>query len=120
MNGGHGYQFTPFGILPLGAAPPALGDVVSGGTAEVPRPADGPQAATTQVTRDQGAPAKPAVKAAAGFDPKKPITGRQIVSQARARVREIDRTLRKVDDLRAERASLSALIAAATTRKTDA
>ena len=46
----------------------------------------------------------------------KPMTGRQLVAMARARVREIDHILRGMPSLQAERAQLSALILAASPR----
>lgn len=67
--------------------------------------------AAPQLSRPQVA-AAPAVQAKPG----KPMTGRQLVALARARVREIDQILRGMPSLQAERAQLSALILAAAPR----
>lgn len=113
----YGYQFTPAGIIPLTAAAPSLGEHVSGATARIdvvrvePRVAPGPSTPT---------PTQAAKAKANGFDPTKPLTGKQLMTAARRRIKEIDKILRNVDALKLERSQLSALIAAATKRKTDA
>lgn len=115
MNGsGHAFQFTPMGIIPMGQAAPQLGDAVMGGTARV----EGPPPEVVRPT--YGAPLAKTGKAAEKFDATKPLTGKQLVQMARSRMREIDKQLSKVDGLREERSSLASLVAAATTRKTDA
>jgi hypothetical protein len=112
VSEGQGFQFTPFGIIPLGETPPNVGDDVVPGTARVTRP---------EPTRDVAAarqdfPPVPPVTAAA-ISRGTPLKGRDLVAAARARVREITKALRAVPALEAERASLKRLIDAAAPRK---
>ena len=108
-SGSHGFQFTPAGIIPLDQKAPDFGDEVAGGAAPRQRAPD----------PEPEAPAKSAepTKIVPGqyqtFDPTKPLTGRELLAQAKARVKEIDRQLRSVPALQAERARLTALIEAA-------
>ena len=97
----NGYQFTPFGMFPLGAPVPDAGDAVVGATARVETPEPVRQIQAT----------KPA---ASSFDPGKPLTGKQLVAVARARIKELDKILRAVPALQEERSSLASLILAAT------
>lgn len=99
----HGFQYTPFGILPLDASVPTAGDTV------MPGAVASAEAATVETPAARQAPAPATAARAAG-----PITGKQILGLARDRIREIDRLLRAVPALQAERASLQSLVRAAT------
>jgi hypothetical protein len=103
-----GFQFTPGGIVPLGAPVPAMTEDAAGGfvPASAERPAE----------RDVSAPA--AARHAAVVAPSdQPLTGKQILALAKARMRVIAKTLAAVPALERERESLRLLVAAATQQK---
>ncbi len=113
-----GFQFTPAGILPLGAPTPNFGDEVSPSNVAVQAPEiarEVPPAGAPVATapRAKGASAEPAA-----FDPGQPLTGKDLAKAARARIRVLDQMLRAVPALQEERASLKRLLAAAAPRKT--
>ena len=97
---GQGFQFVPgIGPVPLGESVPVSTDAM-------------PPVATMAATKTpQAVEAAPVVSSA--IDPRKPLTGRQLLGIAKARVKEIDRQLRAMPALQHERAQLSALIHAA-------
>lgn len=90
-----GYQFTPGGIIPLGQAAAAAG------AGDEPSPAVVPLAAPAlDASPPKNAPPPNA------FDASKPLTGKQIAAMARARLREVERTLASVPALERERDGL--------------
>lgn len=106
MSAGSGFQFTPYGIFPLGVPVPTAGDEVMGATAAVE---------TTEAPEPPASSAQKSSAPALRFDPGKPLTGKQIAAMARARIRELDAILRTVPALQAERSSLATLLLAAKT-----
>jgi hypothetical protein len=107
-----GFQFTPVGIIPLGAPAPDLGDNVAGATVHVPMP-EGVASPDASATPLRAMPSAPAAAPDALFDPGKPLTGKELAKAAKARIKVLDRMLRTVPALEEERASLKRLLAAA-------
>ena len=104
MNGERqGFQFTPAGVIPLGEKAPDFGEHIAGGAVPLQAEADAAAAQPTKIVPGRYPT----------FDPTKPLTGRELVAQAKARVKEIDRQLRAMPALQNERARLTALLDAA-------
>jgi hypothetical protein len=99
---GGGFQFTPFGVFPLGADIPVTSEMVPGAIIQGAEP-----------DRLVAAPVAARPPAVLTIDPGKPLTGKQLFAMAKARITEIDRQLRTVPALQSERAQLSALMLAA-------
>ena len=97
-----GYEFTPFGIVPLGTAVHVADDAPAPAVVH-PAPAQGPSSPVAP-------PRPPTVAPPASAEP---LTGKAIAAMARARIREIDKALRNVPALERERDELRALLAAA-------
>jgi len=113
---GQGFQFTPYGILPLGAAPPVQSDEPA---PSIVQPA--PQVERVVPTYAPARPltgvadAKPSAVAVpqAGLTADKPLTAKQLKKVAKARIRQLDKILKQMPALEAERASLKRIIDAA-------
>lgn len=115
MNGpGVALAFTPLGIRPIDQQPDFDAAEDDFAPAVVERePAIVSQLAFPQVANAAPKTAAPAVSPDAKS---KPITGAQLLRQAKARVTEIRRIQRAAISLNPERESLERLIAAATTK----
>lgn len=104
-----GFEFTPAGILPLGQS-----QNLQVGREDVAPPVVKPPSTMPQIAGAATPPATvvtgPAMLPAKGD---KPLTARELLTLARARIKEIDRQLRNVPALQTERASLQGLISAA-------
>ena len=106
MSGGQGFEFTPGGIVPLGAYR-AQGPTedVAGATADVPRP----EASTgAPAARLEATPRIVGDLLAIGA-----VKPRDVVKLARTRVRELDREIKRLEGLKKEREELRRLLAAA-------
>ena len=111
MSNEHGFQFTPFGILPLNASVPQP-------SAEFVAPSVVHRQSGEQTSVSPALPQLPAARPVVGsaqarLDPSRPLTGGQLMAVAKARVKELDKILRQVPALEAERAGLQRLIDAA-------
>lgn len=115
MSEQHAFQHTPWGIVPIGTPMPAQGEEVAPGIAHSARAVT--QASQPQIARSVSTPPTPsaakAVDAKTLLSAGAPVTGKQLMAAAKARVKELDRLLRQVPALEAERASLLRLIQAA-------
>jgi hypothetical protein len=102
----HAFEYTPFGIVPIGSGSRQVGpaDTTHGG-------AVAPQ--VQQVARPKGQPLPAQTAGRFVLDSGRPLTGREIMQAAKSRIREIDRALKSVPDLQRERAQLQALVLAA-------
>jgi hypothetical protein len=110
----HAFQYTPFGIIPLGAAIPTDAGVTEPAPAASPRAA--PMRAQTEIAvsdlHDRNSAPPPKTD--------KPVTGKQLAAAAKARIRELDKYLAAVPAVEAERAGLARLLdayAAAPTKR---
>jgi hypothetical protein len=127
VNGAHGFQFTPFGLIrgdqpvpsikdataPLGAEPTALPPPVAADLNAQARRATISEPTTSHV---QQAP-PPKQDALSLLHSGKPLTGKQLKAAAKARIKELDKMLATVPRLRAEREELVALVQATTPSK---
>jgi len=114
-----GFEFTPWGILPIGAGA-SLGAGTEAAPAVVVRPE--PAAPVERITPTYPTGAAPIAASAPArtstlLDPGKPLTGKQLVAVAKARIRELDRMLKQVPAIEAERAELLRLVDAAKATK---
>lgn len=107
------FQFTPNGIVPLGQVAPAPGDTaVSGGAALLAAV----QRATEQHLQGQTVPSTRAVNPVAPQAARpiagapSPLTGKQLVANIKARIRELDKALAKMPAMQDERAYLQRLL----------
>lgn len=129
MTDGHGFEFTPFGILPLGSGQQAaamldlerstgnatqaeadaferrLGAAVRRATIDV----DG----VPVPERASAAPALPQAAHAPAPAEREPLSPRDLVREAKARIRAIDTELRRLSALQRERDELQRLVLAA-------
>lgn len=110
---GAGFQYTPFGMLPLDQAVPTSTTEHPGAVLEVHR--DAPTAEGDSHPVKQAEPVKRAEKRAPAIA-SAPLTPGALVKQARARVREIKAELRRMRALEKELAELERLIRAAKQR----
>lgn len=102
---GQGFQFVPgHGMVPLGESVPTSST---------------PQAPIAMSAPPRERETEPLTKTTSTlhFDPSRPMTGKELLTVAKARVKEIDRQLRAMPILQAERTQLAALIVAASPRK---
>ena len=116
-EGPHSFQYTPFGILPAGAQIPSI-------RFDEPAPAGKAMEAVASARPPTSPPPNPThilmpvlpspSTARFTIDPGQPLTGKQLMAGAKARIKEIDRQLRNVPALQSERAQLTALVLAAT------
>lgn len=110
----HAFEFTPFGIVPMGMG----GRLATGEKMNV----GGAALDATHAQRAKTAPPSPAAKGRqvvqgrATLDPGKPLTGREIMQIAKARIQEIGRLLKSVPALQQERAQLQSLVLAASSQ----
>lgn len=113
----HAFQMTPFGILPLNGPVPNTGDKMNVGGSAIDAARTASRAASIVQVRPAIASGPIPAQAAGRFvlSPGKPMTGRDLMQLAKARVQEIDRQLRSVPALQRERAQLQALVLAAST-----
>lgn len=112
----NGFQFTPFGVFPLGASVPAMEpEAIAPGGAAVVEAVHQQAQQQPEAARLLGAAKRLATQP---LDPGRPLTGRELMTQAKARIRAIDALLRGVPKLQAERASLARLVQAAAPQKT--
>jgi hypothetical protein len=105
----HGFQFTPAGLLRLDEPVPQwclTGEMAPCGAGIVKAIESRGDVAS------KPAPA-PVVASAPARNPNVPLTGKEIVSLTKARVKEIDRQLKAMPALIVEREALRALLVAA-------
>lgn len=126
MSGG--VQFTPFGMIPLGAPIPQADEVSPGAVPVTPRSAPSevivpmyapvrPDPSQTPFAMPPMA-AEPSAHRTTPVTPvAKPVTGRELLKAARARVRELDKILRTMPALKAERDAMQRLVDAATPKR---
>jgi hypothetical protein len=102
-----GFEFTPDGLFPLGAYREGQAEgAVAAATAVVPEVT--PTALQPRISRPLSAVADVATVAA--------IRPRDVVRLARARLREVERDIRRIKKLETERDELKRLLAAADNR----
>jgi hypothetical protein len=104
-----GFQFTPMGMIPLGAPIPAMPDEVAPGFAPTSDLATIVEASAPPCLAPTGRPGAAPV----AIQATKPITGRELLKAAKARVRELDKILRTMPALKAEREAMQRLVDAA-------
>lgn len=109
MSAVGGFQYTPFGLFPLDAPVPTATDTMPSST-----PSAVAEAVIAQIERAPRVEQLSLRVEPAPVARDKPVTGRDILRMAKARVKEIDKTLRAVPALEAERAEMQRLIDAAT------
>lgn len=101
-----GFEFTPMGIMPLNTYSAALEkDAIAGATAFVPGPEARTPAPVAVSPKTVEAPHRAQAK------PIKPV---DVVKMARARLRDVDREIKRLKKLEIERDELKRLIDAAT------
>ena len=101
----HAFQFTPFGVIPIGApVPETATDHVAGANPYVAPPVERVQVPDYRTALPT---------AATNAKPAGPLTGKQIAAQCKARIKELDKALAAVPAMQAERTYLRQLLAAA-------
>lgn len=111
-----GFQYTPFGVFPLDTAVPTATDTMPSALPSVV--AESVIAQLDRAPRVESVSLSNRLPEPARVPRDKPVTGRDILRMARARVKEIDKALRAVPTLEAERAEMQRLIDAATKKAT--
>lgn len=103
MSGGHSFQFTNTGIAPIAAEDEGNFDVMPANPAMF----RGPDQTVAAPMRHEMAKANRVVRA---LPPKKPLN---VVKAAKARLREVNREIKRLRALETERDELQRLLAAA-------
>lgn len=101
-----GFEFTPFGIVPLGTPMHAVGD-------QMMAPVIRSLPESTEAVIAQASPPVTKLTAPVKVTPTKPVTGKDILRMAKARVKDIDKLLSAVPALEMERAAMQRLVDAA-------
>ena len=111
VRAGRAFEMTHAGIVELGGKV-AKQDLVTLARAPLGAVVGEVRETVTTVTTSHAPPI-----ARSGFDPSRPLTGKDLLGHITARIAEIDRQLRNVPALQSERAQLGALLLAASPKK---